>query len=634
MAEKPNYGAFTSANDYSTQLADIERRRKLAEMLQAEGMKPLGDTEMVGGWAIPKSPMEGLGKAAQQISGAYQQQKITEDERALAKESQDKLMDVMRRGAEAQAGTAATPEIQPTTSVDDEGNLMPVAAAQPARGPDYAKAMQIYMEHPATVQMAMQAQQQAISDARRRAFIASLTGDKAPGAEAMRVGATQGDIGPTQSNAARPQAQAMRGVDNDLLAAMLSGDPEIIALAKAAQEGRKPVNVRPGGTVYEPGLGPTFTAPNGANQITWQNGVPSMNNMQGALPALAGQSAAQSAGQEYGRLPYTLSTQNTEGAPTLNTNYNWINQATGKPPPAPMGMGGPVGPQAPQPEPSMPQRPPQVSPQSYGMPPPVVQPPVPGGYAGLQATQAQRDAEARNIQARERMPNGGGMLPTASVIPPNQPGGGLRLQDQGAGAEQRSYGEDRGKLEAARPQQAIAARTSLAAMERLSNVATELLNHPGLQSITGKVDQYPITDITPEARAARALQGTMVKQSAVNTLQTMRDMSKSGGAVGQVTEKEWPILEQQLSALDAAQSPQDYAIALQNLNNQIKGAMDRVKRAYAETYGMPLQYESVPYVTQGRQNADALIKGSRGNTGTPSGMTAPQRRGVVKFSDL
>ena len=75
------YGALSTPTDYQSEMADIQRRRLLAQALQQQGMEGMGGTEMVGGWAIPKSPMEGLGKAAQQLSGAYQQKQLMEEEK-------------------------------------------------------------------------------------------------------------------------------------------------------------------------------------------------------------------------------------------------------------------------------------------------------------------------------------------------------------------------------------------------------------------------------------------------------------------------------------------------------------------------------------------------------------------------
>ena len=80
---QPNYGALSAPTDYQSELADIKRRQMLAQALQEQGMQPSGGTEMVGGWAIPKSPFEGLGKAAQQLSGAYQQNQLRKEEKQL-----------------------------------------------------------------------------------------------------------------------------------------------------------------------------------------------------------------------------------------------------------------------------------------------------------------------------------------------------------------------------------------------------------------------------------------------------------------------------------------------------------------------------------------------------------------------
>ena len=157
--------------------------------------------------------------------------------------------------------------------------------------------------------------------------------------------------------------------------------------------------------------------------------------------------------------------------------------------------------------------------------------------------------------------------------------------------------KERQALMVAQPQQNVAAQSALQNMERLINVATELKDHPGLNSIVGKANQYSVFDMTDNATNARALQSSLVKQSAVNALQAMRDASKTGGAVGAVSEKEWPILEQQLAALDGAQTTTAYKAALTNLNNQLTTSSKRVRSAYEKTYGQ-LKYESTPYEQQ------------------------------------
>jgi hypothetical protein len=165
--------------------------------------------------------------------------------------------------------------------------------------------------------------------------------------------------------------------------------------------------------------------------------------------------------------------------------------------------------------------------------------------------------------------------------------------------------KERQVLMVAQPQQNVSAQSALQNMERLTNVANELKNHPGLPDIVGRANQYSTFDMTDKAVNARALQSTLVKQSAVNALQAMRDASKTGGAVGGVTEKEWPILEQQLAALDGAQTPAAYRAALTNLNNQLSSSSTRVKNAYEQTYGK-LKYEATPYQQQGQTSSGQI----------------------------
>ena len=63
--------SFTSP--YSADEADIERRRRMAELLQKQADAPLDTNRMAGGWVLPVSPLEGLAKVAQAGSASYQQ---------------------------------------------------------------------------------------------------------------------------------------------------------------------------------------------------------------------------------------------------------------------------------------------------------------------------------------------------------------------------------------------------------------------------------------------------------------------------------------------------------------------------------------------------------------------------------
>jgi hypothetical protein len=148
-----------------------------------------------------------------------------------------------------------------------------------------------------------------------------------------------------------------------------------------------------------------------------------------------------------------------------------------------------------------------------------------------------------------------------------------------------------------KPQEKLSAETALTNLTRMKNVAEELRGHKGLDSIVGKWNQYSIFDTSDNAINARALQGTLVKQSATAALQAMRDASKTGGAVGGVSEKEWPILEQQIAALDSAQTPKAYRIALQNLQSQLDSSISNITQAYESKHGK-LEFTPPKYYKQ------------------------------------
>ena len=142
MAE-PKYGALSAPTDFSTELADIQRRKLLAQALQEQGMQPLGQTEMVGGWAIPRSPMEGLGKAAQQISGAYQQKELKDQEKALAQKQRETGNNDVQAFMAALQGS---PDRAAIPSPPDELGGGPAAPMQPAVAGDRQKALAIALQ--------------------------------------------------------------------------------------------------------------------------------------------------------------------------------------------------------------------------------------------------------------------------------------------------------------------------------------------------------------------------------------------------------------------------------------------------------------------------------------------------------
>lgn len=71
----------------------------------------------------------------------------------------------------------------------------------------------------------------------------------------------------------------------------------------------------------------------------------------------------------------------------------------------------------------------------------------------------------------------------------------------------------------------------------------------------------------------------------VMVLTAMREASKTGGAVGNVTEKEWPILQNQLASLDPNMSDEEFAASLLEINNRIENIKNIARQSQQETYG-------------------------------------------------
>lgn len=144
--------------------------------------------------------------------------------------------------------------------------------------------------------------------------------------------------------------------------------------------------------------------------------------------------------------------------------------------------------------------------------------------------------------------------------------------------------KDRAKLEADRPQSTFALTSVLDGLGRAQNQIDKLMQAPGLSNISG-----PIAGRTPnligDATNAQSLLDSLKSMISVQELQRMRDASKTGGAVGNVTEKEWPRLEAQLGALQQAQTTEEFRKNLGEVRETMHRMQQNAKQAYEMTYG-------------------------------------------------
>lgn len=116
--------SLTSPTDYSAESLSIERRRKLAEALQAQANQPLDTNQTAGGFVIPISPFQGAAKLSQALVGAYGSKKAEDASKGLSERRNQALIDAL--GQMPQGGTVTAPTDQEGTgSFDMSGTAGP-----------------------------------------------------------------------------------------------------------------------------------------------------------------------------------------------------------------------------------------------------------------------------------------------------------------------------------------------------------------------------------------------------------------------------------------------------------------------------------------------------------------------------
>lgn len=148
---------------YSQEAANISRRQRIADMLRQMSLANNGGTDMVGGWAIPKSPMEGIAKLFQ----GYQAGKIDKEENAA-------LADLSKR-----YGTAQQQAYAKLLSMGDQSS--PAAGAAATNVGQYLDGTAGGNPPPADVGASIKSNQNPVnkvSQLKSQAMAAFLAGDK------------------------------------------------------------------------------------------------------------------------------------------------------------------------------------------------------------------------------------------------------------------------------------------------------------------------------------------------------------------------------------------------------------------------------------------------------------------------
>lgn len=165
---------------------------------------------------------------------------------------------------------------------------------------------------------------------------------------------------------------------------------------------------------------------------------------------------------------------------------------------------------------------------------------------------------------------------------------------------------------AKKPMAEAAVADAVANLDRLKSSAEELKANPYLGRITGIPGALPNIPGGGGADAQAKLE-TMKSQVGFAVLQAMREASKTGGALGQVSEKENVYLQQNLAALQNSQSETEFRKNLDKIIEYTEGSKSRIKSAYENTYApfkKPQQqstWKNKETITAARANPQAAI---------------------------
>lgn len=148
-------------------------------------------------------------------------------------------------------------------------------------------------------------------------------------------------------------------------------------------------------------------------------------------------------------------------------------------------------------------------------------------------------------------------------------------------------------------------QSSQADLDRLAASANELLKTSNLGRITGIVGALPNIP-GMEGADAQAKLNTLKSQVGFGVLQAMRNASKTGGALGNVSDAEGKRLEANLAALENAQSEKQMRESLQKIVDFSAQAKDRLAGAFNMRHNP--DNPSTPEASKGAPSAAAAPK--------------------------
>jgi hypothetical protein len=223
-------------------------------------------------------------------------------------------------------------------------------------------------------------------------------------------------------------------------------------------------------------------------------------------------------------------------------------------------------------------------------------------------------------------------MPRGQVVDTAQ---GVMIVDPRSGASHPAVGADSQpvlgeraaqaqKQQRERQVEAIEARqavdNSAANLDRLISEAQGIINDPALSRITGVAGRLPNMPGGQAANVQARLE-TLKSQAGFAVLQAMRDASKTGGALGNVSNFEVQALQNNLAALDTNQSPEAFIGSLRQIVDYANGVKARMSDAYQQQYGgsSPAQPQATQQQTPRSDDGIPTISSPQQLQSLPSG---------------
>lgn len=146
--------------------------------------------------------------------------------------------------------------------------------------------------------------------------------------------------------------------------------------------------------------------------------------------------------------------------------------------------------------------------------------------------------------------------------------------------------KDAVKRQAEMPKARASVSSALDSLGRMEAEARAIHDDPALGRITGASGWFPNVPGSAGSDVQARLK-SLVSQIGFSTLQAMREASKTGGALGNVSERELEALQNTLAGLDTKQSTESFKRALQQVMEYSRNARARLKSSWQEGYGTP-----------------------------------------------